>query len=98
MIPHATQPKLGRDIDVPLVVSGASMFANLFGNVLVLDPDGTAVYAFNRSRFALCPLVKASLVDIVPACSFAPQNFLTGLEFHDAHGTIILDRLALSGV
>lgn len=98
MIPHAAQPKLRGYVDITLFVLTTPMFANPFGGILILYPNSTTVYAFNRSRLALSPLVKAGLVDIVPACSFAPQNFLAGLEFHDTHRTVILDRLSLSGV
>lgn len=98
MIPYAAQPKLRRHIDIALVILATFMFANLFGNILVVYPNGTTVYAFNRSRLALSPLIKASFVDIVSACSFAPQDFLAGLEFHDTYGTLILDRFSLSGV
>lgn len=100
MIPHAAQPKLGSDIDVPLSVLLATMFANLFSGVLILLPNGTAVYAFNRasSSLALGPLIEAGFVDVVSARCLAPQNVLCRLEFHDTHGTITLDRLSLSGV
>lgn len=97
MVPHATQPKLARNVDVSLSIL-CSVFVNVFSGILILLPNGTAVYAFNRPRLALRPLVKASLVDIVPACSFAPQNFIAGLEFYDTHWTIALDRLSLSGM
>lgn len=98
MIPHAAQSQLRGYVDVTLLIFAASMFVNLFGGVIILHPNGTAVYAFNRPRFALSPLIKAGFMDIVAASSFTPQNLLARLEFYYTHWTVTLDRFSLSGM
>ena len=45
------------------------------------------------------PLLKASLVNVVPACSSTPHNVLSlGLEFHEAYWTVSLDRFSVASV
>lgn len=44
------------------------------------------------------PFIKAQFMDVIPACCFAPDDFLLGgLEFHKADGTVIFDGFPVAG-
>lgn len=46
------------------------------------------------TRLALSPLLKTMAMNIVTACSLAPEDIFTFLELHDTNWTITFDGFA----
>lgn len=101
-IPYATNAQLPGHINIPLVRPLRRPRQPLQHAPIrrIVLPRRTTINTFHllsaclRSR----PLLKTLAMDVVSAGRAAPDDVFAGLEFHDAHGTVAFDGLAVAGV
>ena len=81
-----TDTQLTGHIDISLTVGG-TRFTDLLDGVLIALPRGTAVNALYLTRLASSPLLKAGSVDVLSACTFAPEDVVWLVRLIKLHNT-----------